>query len=294
MSSERSLPSKMQAVRSIFESLRQQALEHESVMQLLDLLNGVQPEFRTVAYEAASMGLYQRDLKRKNGQALWPAFLEQAGAAYVPDIYTGLGCAMAQEDLFIHPFIDLFDLPVHYRILDGYGFFKGLFRARQTLQQQAIPEGISDLYLGYYDQGLGRSLWYVCGGDSPKIKTAIGKFAAKRQPELWRGVGIACSYLGGCDEALLSEVIAASGLHRPQLQAGALVSAKARIDSKTSDKDMEQVCRLWCNVSSAEAAALAADAHQQAAQGSERSYAGWMSVLDKQFRPAGVSNSSAL
>lgn len=293
MSSERSLIPKMQAVRSTFESMRQQALEQEGLMPLFDLLSKVQPELRTVAYEAASMGLYQRDLKQQNGQELWPAFSEQAGAAYMPDIYTGLGCAMAQEDLLIHPFVDLFDLPMHYRILDGYGFCKGLFRARQTLQQQSVPGGISDLYLGYYDQGLGRSLWYVCGGDPDKIKTAIDKFAAARQPELWRGMGIACSYLGGCDEAALIEVIAASGMHRAQLQAGALVSARARIDSQTSDGDIERVCRLWCGVSAAEAAALAADAYKQTAPGSERSYAGWMSALDKQFRPAGVSNSSA-
>lgn len=293
MSSEQSLSSKMQVVRGIFESTRQQALEQNGVVQLFDLLKAIQPEFRTVAYEAASMGLYQRDLKKRDGQALWQEFLEQAADAYVPDIYTGLGCAMTQEDLLIYPLIDLFDLPMHYRILDGYGFCKGLFRTRQTLQQQSVPEGISGLHLGYYDQGLGRGLWYVTAGDPDKIKAIIDKFAPERQSELWRGVGIACSYLGGCDEAALNKVLVTSVAYRPQLMAGATVSAKARIDSQTSDKNMELVCQLWCNMPTAEAAALAGRARAQSSPGSERSYADWMSALDKQFRPARVTNSSA-
>lgn len=287
--SESPLSLKMQAVRGIFESTRQQAFDTADLTSLSGFLSGVQPEFRTVAYEAASMGLYQRDLKKQNGQVLWPVFLEQANSAYVPDIYTGLGCAMAQEDLHIHPFIDLFDLPMHYRILDGYGFYKGLFRARQTLQQQAIPQDINGLYVSYYDQGLGRSLWYVTGGDADKIKAAIDKFDAARRAELWRGTGIACSYLGGCDEAALYHVLGSAGGYSPQLLAGAAVSAKARIDSHTSGEDMELACRLWCNRQAAECAELAAGAQGQANGGSEKAYAAWMALLDKQFKPAGVT-----
>lgn len=289
--SEQSLSHKMQAVRGIFESRRQQAAGQENIGDLFGLLNAVQPEYRTVAYEAASMGLYQRDLKAQGRQALWPLFLDQADAIYVPDIYTGLGCAMAQEDISIFPFIDLFDKPLHYRIVDGYGFYKGLFRARQTLQQQYVPEGLDKLYLGYYDQGLGRSLWYNSGGDCDKIGAAIGKFAAGRQAELWRGIGIAASYLGGCDEATLNRVLTAAAGHHPQLLAGAAISARARIQSQTSGADMELTCKLWCHMPAAEASALAEKCHQQAGQASEKSYGLWVSALDQQLMPAGLTNS---
>src|ERR1039457_1019400 len=77
-----------------------------------------------------------------------------------------------------------------------------------------------------FDQGLGRSLWFVEGADASRIAAAISSFPKARQPDLWSGVGLACAYAGGRDQAHLELLRETAGPYVAQVAQGAAFAAK--------------------------------------------------------------------
>ena len=53
--------------------------------------------------------------------------------------------------------------------LDGYGFHEGYFHWRETVEQQAVPVRLKGYARRGFDQGLGRSLWFVKGAEVGRI-----------------------------------------------------------------------------------------------------------------------------
>jgi enediyne biosynthesis protein E3 len=283
MSDEHPISLKMELGRAVFESSRRFALLQEDVEAVYAYLEQVEPEYRTVAYEGASMALAFNDFSKPEQAGLWPLFLKNAAALYVPDIHTGLGCAAAQHNKLIVPLLRASEPAMDYRILDGYGFYQGMFRYRQAVLQQSFPAELAGSYPGYHDQGLGRSLWYRTGGDCEKTATVIGTFSMGRQAELWRGIGIAATYLGGSGEQRLKRLFSAAAPYQCQLLSGAAISARARSKAGTSGADIELACRLWCGLPATDTAALADRLFDEIFTRPQKSYASWVSALDKQF-----------
>src|SRR5438477_154297 len=79
-----------------------------------------------------------------------------------------------------------------------------------------------------FDQGLGRSFWFVNGGNPELIVGVIKAFPAARQPDLWSGIGLAATYAGIITEDALVLLREQAGEHWPCLAQGAAFAAKAR------------------------------------------------------------------
>src|ERR1043166_3958400 len=86
------------------------------------------------------------------------------------------------------------------RVFDGHGYYDGLFRTRSTVKGKKLPAGLTEMTKVWYDQGLGRSICFFSKGDVGRAKQMISDFESARQPALWKGVGHAASYIGGCGE----------------------------------------------------------------------------------------------
>lgn len=229
---------------SIFKAAREVAEEEGQSEALKHHLTASDSYYRSVAYEGAAMGLALRDISQ------WEAFLKNDAAAHAVQVHIGLGWALAEQALPCEEDARWQDADA---VLDGYGYYHGLFRRRLSIRTQGIPDGINAAQLPGFDRGLGRSLWYISKGDMELLLRMIAAFTIDRQPHLWRGVGIAVAYVGGCNEALLRDVWDKAKNHRPYVEEGAIRAARSRIAAATPLDDVDHVLRIWTGKTAKEA-----------------------------------------
>jgi hypothetical protein len=79
--------------------------------------------------------------------------------------------------------------------LDGCGFWLGLRHGRRIGEASHRPA--SERSAAYFDQGVGRSLYFVHGGTAAGLERAIAARGQQRAEALWVGVGIAAQVTGG-------------------------------------------------------------------------------------------------
>jgi hypothetical protein len=79
--------------------------------------------------------------------------------------------------------------------LDGHGFWSGLRHGARLAEARHRPELESAAEM--FDQGVGRSLYFVHGGTADGIARAIAARGQPRAAALWLGVGIAAQVTGG-------------------------------------------------------------------------------------------------
>jgi hypothetical protein len=113
---------------------------------------------------------------------------------------------------------------------------------------------MSGYALRAFDQGLGRSLWFINGADVESVAAAVAAFAEARRADLWSGVGLACAYAGGADGASVESLLARAGQFAPHLAQGAAFAAKTRQRAGNPSGHTETACRVLCGMSASEAA----------------------------------------
>lgn len=237
---------KMENIKAIFQSAQDLVSKHENLSGLLSKLESENSEFLSVAYEAASMEFALMDFANGNSMQAWNAFMATS-ETHASQVHVGLGWAVAKEKPADLSFINNLYPRMQFRVWDGCGYYDGIFRQRQVVKNQLRPDYVPEKDLNAYDQGLGRSLWYSCKGDENKIPDMIRAFAPACHPDLWRGIGIACSYVGGCDKAALKALAGSAGKHSIQLGIGAAMVAKARVLSGCVTPDIALSCNEFCN-----------------------------------------------
>jgi hypothetical protein len=238
---------RMEKIRFVFQHAMQFSSSNDD--KAVDAyLKNVEPEFRAVAFEGAAMSFALKDL---HDRALmdWRGFMRRSEQSYVPHVHVGLGWAIAKLKLPSLVFLDSMLPSMLFRVLDGHGYYDGIFRQVQTINSQSRPSSIEPIHYAAYDQGVGRSLWYSAGGEVVRVGEAVRKFSVDRQEALWRGVGIATAFVGGCDEEKLESLIENAGSELRHLSFGAAMAIKARVATDTVSADTILICRMLCNIS---------------------------------------------
>ena len=173
-------------------------------------------------------------------------------------IHVGMGWAVARLPKWIPVRTGKDDL-LRWLVLDGYGFHEGYFKPHQFCGTQT-PR--TPRLRGYaaraFDQGLGRSLWFIHATSIERICHSIKRFHPSRRPDLWSGVGLACTYAGGCGEATIWELKTAAADFAPELAQGAAFAAKTRLEASLLVPHTALACTILCD-SSAERAAQETD-----------------------------------
>ena len=241
---------KMELIQSIFREVQDSFHEHKSVAKLIASLEGYNVEFRSIAYESASMCIALDDYEKYNELKEWLSFLNEKGLSHATQIHVGLGWALAQKEINPEPLLEKFDPMMRYRILDGYGYYEGIFRRRKSILNQQKHYYTDKTTSCAYDQGLGRSIWYLNNGDFTAFKNMIQKFPAERHSDFWRGLGIAITYVGGCDKNYLQEIFAAAENFQPQLATGAMMALVSRKFSCFIYTDTSISCEVFCRKTS--------------------------------------------
>ncbi len=141
--------------------------------------------------------------------------------------------------------VEKIDKHFYYRIADGCGYYDGFFRNRHAVINQEFPGYMPIETTKFYYQGIGRSLWYSENGDIEKVRSKVESFAEDLHPHLWRGMGIAVAYVGGCIADELKLIFETANFHQEQLASGAALAAKSRIEANTITPDTTLCSQLW-------------------------------------------------
>jgi enediyne biosynthesis protein E3 len=232
------------------------ALEETAFKPLARRLSTVESDLRGFAFEGAAMGLALLDCVTPWRKDRWRTFTERVGEPHIYMMHVGLGWALARLRRNVTAHLVQLDSLLGWLVVDGYGFHEGYFSWPRYVEQRAVPTHLDGYERRVFDQGLGRSVWFVKGADVAAIASAINAFPHERRDDLWSGVGLACAYAGGCECGALESLRAAARGHWPALAQGVAFAAKTRHRAANLNDHTETVCRLICGRSAETVAAI--------------------------------------
>ncbi len=200
----------------------------------------IEPELRGFAYEGATMAAVVRDAMSGFRTRRTRDLLTGPALPHLLLCYIGIGFAMARlpRRLWRAVLPEIPDNGFHptmsWLAVDGYAFDRAYFDTRRWVDEQYVPPtypwlGRPDYFPRAVDQGVGRALWFVHGGDTDAVSAGVARFAPHRHADLWSGVGLAATNAGGAPEEGLREMRDAAGEHWRELALGAVFAATARV-----------------------------------------------------------------
>lgn len=246
MNLHNSVSGKMGYIQKIFLSIQDYMQKNHELEELIVFLDSEPPEFRSVAYESASMEIGLQELCSGKELDNWKKFYQRSAKAHTYHMHIGLGWTFAKAEISPAPYLDSLQQQMSWMVFDGMGYYYGLFKGRRTVKNQLIPDGIKEQELHGFDQGLGRRLWYISKGGVNELVQLIRPFHLSRHADLWRGVGIACGYVGGCDKSNLEQLLNFSTEFNNQFCTGVALAAISRSASNSVNSDIELACEIIC------------------------------------------------
>ena len=227
----------------------QAALEDGEFEVLVPRLNKFEAEFRGFAFEGTAMALTLLDYLLPWKKRLH-AFLSGPGSAHAYMVHVGAGWALARLRRRAERLLARLDPLLCWLSIDGYGFHEGYFSWRRYVGEKVIPVQLPSYGRRVFDQGLGRSLWFINGAAVDRISATIATFSPTRHGDLWSGVGLACAYGGGVNRSDIEALRTAAESYRPQLAQGATFAAKARQRAGNPAVHTNLACEILCGLSS--------------------------------------------
>ncbi len=261
--SRREFPGQFSAARPHLEGVAQtflrgynSALHESSPEGLAPRLDTFDSESRGFAYEGAAMALALLDVLTPWRRDRVAAFLKGRAARHIYMVHAGIGMAHARLRMPVRRLLRRLDPLLRWLAVDGYGFHEGFFHWHRAFERQVVPRRRTGYSARAFDQGLGRSLWFVHGGLIADIAATIGRFTHTRHADLWSGIGLACAYAGGISRDDLKTLLDVTGPLHPHLAQGVTFAAEARQRAGNPAPHTELACRVLCGMSARDAAEL--------------------------------------
>ncbi|HEX3130552.1 MAG TPA: DUF1702 family protein [Thermoanaerobaculia bacterium] len=238
---------RLEGVASRFVEGYHSALEEPTTEDLAARLGEIPAEVSGFAFEGAGMALALLDtLTPWRSERRLDAFLRGPGDPHNYLVHVGAGWILARLPLTPGRLLARLDPVLGWLALDGYGFHEGFFHPGRTVARHEVPAKVRGYARRAFDQGIGRSLWFVEGAGAQRLKTTISSFPTDRQGDVWSGTGLACAYAGGADRATVEELAAFSGGHLQQFAQGIAFAAGARHRAGNLAPQTETACQaVW-------------------------------------------------
>lgn len=231
------------------------ALEHDDPIALAARLRGTPPGWMGFAFEGAGMALWLRDSLSLLSRGRWRRFQSEGAPEQSYLLHVGAGWALARLRQNWQLRTARMDPLLRWLVLDGYGFHQGYFHPGRFHHRREVTR-LPVREHAVFDQGLGRSLWFVHGANVERIPDAIRAFPAERREDLWSGVGLACAYAGGVGLDEVAYLLAASGRAVCHFAQGVAFAVAARTRGADWAEHTEWICRRVWGRSSADVADL--------------------------------------
>jgi hypothetical protein len=271
------------------ESARQVGMGFEIAMEqkgnddIADRLEMLETEFRGFGYEGAVFALALRDvMSPRPGHKNVESFINVGGrgAHQIFMAYIGIGfaCARVPKFLWKRAIPNQSQLPespaLNWMILDAYGFHEAYFKTQKWVHEQYLSPrlpwpGPHDYVLRAIDHGIGRSMWFIIGGDVDRLKAMIDGFDPARRSDLWSGAALAASYAGGVGEDGLNDFNKASWDYHPAVAQGAVFAIKQRVLSNLITENTTLAAQIFCDRTPEEASAITDEASLELPEGTK-------------------------
>lgn len=283
--------SRLENIGRVFLRGYHAALQKVDQKLLAAELEQVNQEQRGFAYEGAAMALALLDGMSVRGNTL-QAFMAGAGKQHIYMLHVGAGWAYARIPWLrwrmesaaakLHPVL-------RWLAIDGYGFHQGYFHSNAEVQT-ASPVRLSnsasrlspDARPVFY-QGLGRSLWFVCGADVRAVTESIQRFPLPFHRDAWSGVGLACAYAGGVTQDEILALQREAGSHVSAMAQGAAFAVKARQLAGNPAAHTQLACEILCHMNTERAAALCDETYNRIDNLHSCPFLYWQELLQKSF-----------
>lgn len=251
-----SVVERLESIGSSFVWGYNRALRSEGVDGLANDLAQQPAADAGFAYEGAAMGLAVRDWLTPRSKLLHE-FIKGPAQHHEYMAWVGAGWSFARLPISPLRSLERAHGLTRWLALDGYGFHEGFFRWRETISRHRQPRSLGDEALKVFDQGLGRSLWFVKGADPPSVAVQIDSFELHRRRDLWSGVGLAAAYAGGLPDSRFRELGQLAGPHFQALAQGIVFAAEARRRAGNPAPHTDAICTDLLGMRSDVAADLA-------------------------------------
>lgn len=228
---------------------------------LSEHLGFVSNELCGFAHEGAAMGLFAIDALAPFSRGHFDRFIAEQGKDHLYMSFIGAGLAIGALHLSYERALRRYRHFSRILIMDGFGFFHAFFRTEPTVRGLRIPARVSAnaACRERYDAGVGRALWFVEGGDPERLAKTIAAFPPERRPQLWAGVGLACTYAGGVSREWISRLLELGAGHEVMLAMGALLACHARVRAGNSATHNDLAAQTLSGLSAAQLHAIAQD-----------------------------------
>lgn len=193
-------------------------------------------------FEGAAMGVAMVDALTP-GRRWFEPFVQGPARAHEYMAWIGLGWALARLPVSPLRALARYSSINKWLALDGWGFHEGYFNWPRSVMRHRRPSSLAGDAACVFDQGLGRSLWFVCGAEIDAVAGAVAGFESGRRADLWAGVGLAAAYAGGLPAKDLLLLKALSGDSAAALAQGVVFAAQARRRAGTPAAHCELACR---------------------------------------------------
>jgi hypothetical protein len=259
-------------------------LEDAHFSAFIPTLDSIGPEDRGFAYEGAAMALALLDYLTPWRPNRIAQFLQGAGDAHAYVVNVGVGWAMARVHGSPGRARARLDALLGWLALDGYGFHEGFFHWARYQNGQPPLARLDGYERRAFDQGLGRSLWFIEGADASRVAESIEGFPEERRADLWSGIGLACTYAGGVGEEELRNLKSRAGGYRAPLAQGSAFAAQARRRAGIVVPHTEVACRVCCEMAADDAAQVTDTALENIQpEGSAPAYEVWRRRIQARF-----------
>jgi hypothetical protein len=276
--------SRLERVGRCFVQGYHEALNEPDPDRLRVVLDRVDLEFRGFAYEGAAMALALLDRVTPWNRRRLRHFLAGPGDAHAYMAHVAIGWVIGRLGGDVDRIRAKLDPLLGWLAVEGYGFHEGFFHAPRYLPAGSAPERLQGYARRVFDQGLGRSLWFVEGAEPFRISATIAGFSPERQGDLWSGVGLSSTYAGEIDESGLESLARQAGGFHPQLAQGAAFAAKARQRAGNLTAYTGLACRVFCGLSAEEAAQVTDEALENLpAADAEPAFEVWRRRIQSRF-----------
>ncbi len=264
------------------------ALEEASIDSLAVRLGAIPAEVSGFAYEGAGMALALLDAMTPwRSRKRIDAFLGGPGDPHNYLVHVGAGWILARLPLSPERLLTGLEPVLGWLALDGYGFHEGFFHPERTVRRHEVPAKVRGYARHAFDQGIGRSLWFVEGAGPQRLHGTISSFPADRQGDVWSGTGLACAYAGGRDRAAVEELLRHAGEHAPQFAQGIAFAAEARRQAGNLAPQTALACDVVWKLDAEQVARLAVEAGEDLppvpADTAEPAYEVWRRRIQAQY-----------
>jgi len=245
------------------------AIEQRDDESVVTRLEALERQYHGFAYEGAAMAYTLRDvLSPRPGNRQIERFLSGYAPQHIFMAYIGIGFALARLPmrLWRRALPNPMALPDHpslnWLIIDGVGFHNAFFETDTWVREQRRPgplpwDGPQWYVDKVFDQGIGRAMWFVYGGDVPALTASIEDFPEARRGDLWCGAGLAATYAGGVGRDGLEALVKSSIDYRAEVAQGAVFAIKARELADVMTEHTDLASRVICDLDPHDAATLA-------------------------------------